>query len=159
MSFLSSTKSSCSSYSSFVSSSSSTSKLDVEQSSSSDKIFCVLPKLNPLVWEIEQSSFPRLAYLASSFWELDCPSWLWSKSVDDDEIFSGALDDYFLLLPEPYICSITFQRRLVLSSQPYSISISSFISTLKALDKTLDAWALRYRHFFCPYVWGQSSKV
>jgi hypothetical protein len=48
MSFLNSTKSSCSSYSSYVSS---TSELDVEQSSSSDKAFSVLPKPDPPVWE------------------------------------------------------------------------------------------------------------
>jgi hypothetical protein len=42
----------------------------------------------------------------------------------------------------------TLQRRLALSSQPYSISISYFISALKALDKPLDAWASRYKHFF-----------
>jgi hypothetical protein len=28
--------------------------------------------------------------------------------------------------------------------------ISSFISTLNALDKALDAWALRYRYYFWP---------
>jgi hypothetical protein len=67
MSFLNSTKSSCSSYSSSVSSSSLTSEFDVEQSSSSDKTFSVLPKLDPPVWEIGQSSFPRLADFASSF--------------------------------------------------------------------------------------------
>jgi hypothetical protein len=61
------------------------------------------------------------------------------KCVDDDEIFSGSLDDDLLLLLEPYICSSTFQRRLTLLSKPYSISISSFISALKALDKALDA--------------------
>jgi hypothetical protein len=61
------------------------------------------------------------------------------KSVDNNEIFSRALDDDFLLLLKSYICSSTFQRRLALLSQPYSISISSFISAQKALDKALDA--------------------
>jgi hypothetical protein len=56
----------------------------------------------------------------------------------DDEVFSRNYDDNLLLLLEPNICSSTFQRRLALSSKPYSISISSIISALKALDKALD---------------------
>jgi hypothetical protein len=60
--------------------------------------------------------------------------------IDDDEIFSGILvDDDILSLFEPNICSSAFQRRFVLSSKPYSISMLSFISALKALDKVLDA--------------------
>jgi hypothetical protein len=59
--------------------------------------------------------------------------------IDDDEIFSGILvDDDLLSLLEQNIFSSAFQRRFALSSQPYSISISSFISALKALDKSLD---------------------
>jgi hypothetical protein len=103
--------------------------------------------------------FSRLAEFSSYFWTLGCSSWSWSKCVDSDELFYGAFDDDLLLLLESYICSSTFQRRLALSGQPYSISISSFISALKALDKVLDAHASRYRHFFCPYIWGQSFKV
>jgi hypothetical protein len=68
MSFLNSTKSSYSSYSSSVSSSSS--ELDMEQSSSSAKEVSILPKLDSLVWETEQSGFPRLADFASLFGNL-----------------------------------------------------------------------------------------
>jgi hypothetical protein len=50
-----------------MSSSSSTSELDVEQSSSSDMTFSVLPKTDPLVWEIGPSDFFRLAEFSSSF--------------------------------------------------------------------------------------------
>jgi hypothetical protein len=68
--------------------------------------------------------------------------------IDDDEIFSETfVDDNLLSLLEPYICSSAFQRRFALSSKPYSILTMSSTSTLKTLDKTLDAWALRYRHF------------
>jgi hypothetical protein len=56
--------------------------------------------------------------------------------IDDDEIFSSILvDDGLLSLLEPNICSRAFQRRAALSSKPYSISILSFISALKALEK------------------------
>jgi hypothetical protein len=68
--------------------------------------------------------------------------------IEDDEVFSGTyVDDDLLSLLEPYICSNAFQRRFVLSSKPYSILIMSSTSTLQALDKALDAWASRYRHF------------
>jgi hypothetical protein len=160
MSFLNSKKSSSYSYSlSMSSSSSASSELDVDQSSSSTKEVFILPKPDTLVWATEQSGFPRLTDFTFPFWTLDCPSWSWSKYVDDDEIFSRALDDDFLLLIEPYICSSTFRMRFALSGQPYYILISSFISALKALDKSLDAWASRYRHFFYACVWGQSSQA
>jgi hypothetical protein len=42
-----------------VSSSSSTSELDVEQSSSSDKTFSVLPKLDHPVWKTGPFDFPQ----------------------------------------------------------------------------------------------------
>jgi hypothetical protein len=65
MSFLNTTKSSCLSYSSYVSSSSS--ELDVEQSSSSAKEVSILPKPDSPVWETGQSSFPKLADFAFPF--------------------------------------------------------------------------------------------
>jgi hypothetical protein len=68
--------------------------------------------------------------------------------IDDDEIFSERFDDDLLSLLEPNICLSTFQKRFGLSSKPYFILISSFISALKTLDKALDTWASRYRHFF-----------
>jgi hypothetical protein len=64
MSFLNSTKSSCSSYSSYVSSS--TSELDVEQSSSSAKTFSVLPKSDTSVWQIGHSDFLGTETIESS---------------------------------------------------------------------------------------------
>jgi hypothetical protein len=161
MSFLNSNKSPWSSYLSSVSSSSSSmSELDVEQSSSSTKEVHVLPKSDTLVWEIGPSGFPRLTDFTSSCWIVDYSSWSWSICIDDDEIFSSILvDDDILSLLESNISSSVFQRRFALSSKPYSILISSFISTLKALDKALDVWASRYRHFFCACVWEQSSNA
>jgi hypothetical protein len=68
--------------------------------------------------------------------------------MDDDEIFSKTFDNEILSFLEPYICSSVFQIRFALSSKPYSISMLSFISALNALDKTLNACASRYKHFF-----------
>jgi hypothetical protein len=69
--------------------------------------------------------------------------------IDDDETFSGIFVENDLLSSlESILCSKAFQRRFTLSSKPYNILISSFISALKTLDKSLDAWASRYRHFF-----------
>jgi hypothetical protein len=60
--------------------------------------------------------------------------------IDDDEALSGIfVEDDLLSSLEPNICSRALKRRFALSSKPYSISISSFISALKALDKVLDA--------------------
>jgi hypothetical protein len=59
--------------------------------------------------------------------------------IDNDDIFSWTFYDDLLSFLEPNISSNTFQRRFALSSKPYSISILSFISALKALDKTIDA--------------------
>jgi hypothetical protein len=138
MSFWNPNKSSSWSYSSSVSSSSS--ELDVEQSSTSAKIISVLSKPDPLVWETGPSNFSRLVdFTYSSFWTLDCSSGSWSVCIDDDEIFSRIFNDNLLSLLEPYICSNAFQRRFAVSSKSYSISISSFIFALKALDKALDA--------------------
>jgi hypothetical protein len=149
MSFLNSIKSPRSPYSSSVSLSSLSSlEHDKEQSSSSVKIIFVLPKPNTPVWKTGSFDFPRLEEFSSSFWTLDYSFWSWSKCVDDDEIFSKAFDGDLLLLLDSYICLNTFQKRLALSSKSYYISISSFISALKVLDKTLDVWALRYRYFF-----------
>jgi hypothetical protein len=74
--------------------------------------------------------------------------------IDDDEILSKTfVDDDLLSLLEPYIFSSIFQRIFALSSKPYSIlimpstSTSTSTSTLKTLNKSLDAWASRYRHF------------
>jgi hypothetical protein len=70
--------------------------------------------------------------------------------IDDDEILSETfVDDDLLSLLEPYIFSSIFQRIFALSSKPYSILImpSTSTSTLKTLNKSLDAWASRYRHF------------
>jgi hypothetical protein len=64
MSFLNSTKSSCPSYSSSVSSSS---ELDVEESSSLAKEVSIMSKLDSMVWETGQSDFHRLKDFASSF--------------------------------------------------------------------------------------------
>jgi hypothetical protein len=68
--------------------------------------------------------------------------------IDDDEILSETfVDDDLLSLLEPYIFSSIFQRIFALSSKPYSILIMPSTSTLKTLNKSLDAWASRYRHF------------
>jgi hypothetical protein len=73
--------------------------------------------------------------------------------ISDGETFSGIfVEDDLLSSLEPNICSRAFQRRFALSSKLYSISISYFLSALKALGKTLDAWALRYMYFFCACV-------
>jgi hypothetical protein len=62
--------------------------------------------------------------------------------INDDEMFTGIfVDDDLLSLLDPYIHSSAFRRRFALSSKPYSISIMSSTSALKALDKALDAWA------------------
>jgi hypothetical protein len=59
--------------------------------------------------------------------------------IDDDETLSGIfVEDDLLSSLEPNICSRAFQRRFALLSKPYSISISSFISPRKTLDKALD---------------------
>jgi hypothetical protein len=60
--------------------------------------------------------------------------------IDDDETFYGIfVEDDLLSSLEPKICSRAFQRRFAISSKPYSISMPSFISAFKALDKALDA--------------------
>jgi hypothetical protein len=60
--------------------------------------------------------------------------------IDGDERFYGVfIEDDLLSSLKPNIYSRAFQRRFDLSSKPYSISISSFISALKAQDKALDA--------------------
>jgi hypothetical protein len=69
--------------------------------------------------------------------------------IDGDETFSGIfIENDILSSLEPNICLRAFQRRFALLSKSYFISISSFISALKTLDKSSDACALRYRHFF-----------
>jgi hypothetical protein len=45
----------------------STSELDVEQSSSSDKSFSVLSKLEPPIWKTGPFDFPKVAEFSSSF--------------------------------------------------------------------------------------------
>jgi hypothetical protein len=60
--------------------------------------------------------------------------------IDDDEIFFGMIvDDDLLSLLGSYICSSAFQRIFTLSSKPYTISIMSSTSALKALDNPIDA--------------------